>query len=80
MEKGDIISKAFRNIKLSLAVDGSEDNQLDIKKLNKIKIRNWYRRGDGGELDRKISLSNAYENIGFEHDNNEAFEFVAYGE
>lgn len=80
LEKGDIIRKAFQNIGLSLAVDGSKDNQLDIKGFDGIDGGDWYRRSDGGELDRKISPSSVYEDIGFEYDNNEAVEFVAYGE
>lgn len=46
MEKGDIIRNAFRNVVLLLAVDGSEDNQLDIKEFDGIQVGDLYLSGD----------------------------------
>ncbi|KAG0125495.1 hypothetical protein HOY82DRAFT_543119 [Tuber indicum] len=40
-EKHDIITRSFRKVGLSLPVDGSQDQELDIKGFEGLEIGNW---------------------------------------
>ena len=39
---GDLIQQTFKRLHLSLAIDGSEDNEIKIKDLPNIKVGDWH--------------------------------------
>jgi len=43
-ERAEVIQRSFRKVGLSLPIDGSADNELDIKGLTNLRIGDW--RGD----------------------------------
>ena len=46
IEKSELIRQTFRKLGLSLAVDGSEDNELSIRDLPGIVVGDWRLKGD----------------------------------
>lgn len=48
-ESSDIIRRAFRKLGLSLAIDGSEDNELHVKDLSNIEVGDWRRNNEEDE-------------------------------
>ncbi|KAL0639302.1 hypothetical protein Q9L58_001763 [Maublancomyces gigas] len=46
-EKVDIITSCFRRLRLSLAIDGSEDKELSVKGIPGLEIGDWTRESPG---------------------------------
>ena len=45
-ESSDVIRRAFRKLGLSLAIDGSEDDELHVEDLPGIEVGNWRRNNE----------------------------------
>lgn len=46
----DLIRQTFQKLRLSLAVDGSENNELSIKDIPHVKIGDWHRYEEEDEV------------------------------
>lgn len=67
-----MVQRVFRKVGLSLAIDGSEDYELDIKGLAGIEIGDW--NIELGTIENGDQFADVRE------DHDESAEFVAYGE
>lgn len=71
VEKEELIRRVFRKVGLSLAADGSEDDQLDIKGFKDLVIGDWKlpvtATSDFADVDRVL-------------DEDDSIEFLASGE
>lgn len=70
--KKKIVKRVFRKVGLSFPIDGSEDNELDIKSLTGIEVGDW-----SIELE---TVENGDQFADMREDCDEAAEFVAYRE
>lgn len=77
VEKDELIRRVFRKVGLSLAADGSQDEELDIKGFKSIEIGDWKL---SGSLPATLPVSLDFADVDIEHDENESVEFIAYGE
>jgi hypothetical protein len=85
VEKDELIRRVFRKVGLSLAADGSQDEELDIKGFKSIEIGDW--KLSGSLPATLTTFENLYQpvpldfaDVDIEHDENESVEFIAYGE
>jgi len=72
IDKGDMICKAFRDIGITLPVDGSQDSKLAIKGIDSADIS----IGDGGKDPTTTELDKFCRSIPINGDDTDALEYT----
>lgn len=82
IEKQDVVKNVFRKVGLSLPIDGSADNELDIKGFSGIDIGDWSRVdiSTQNEATGYDHVDFSLADVNLEHDNCMSIEFVGDGE